>query len=97
MLTRDIFTGCLGSKFRLHVDSGTFVEVELIETTTLRRNPPGVGAKREPFSIVFRASKDFLVPQKIYKLQHEKVGTLEICLVPIGPDQQGMRYEAIFN
>jgi hypothetical protein len=37
------------------------------------------------------------VPQGIYKLENEKLGALEIFLVPIGPDEKGMRYEAIFN
>jgi hypothetical protein len=25
------------------------------------------------------------------------MGTLDLFLVPIGPDYQGMRYEAVFN
>ena len=98
MVTRDDFARCLGSRFRLHVDSGKPVEVELIAATALASRPPIEGlAKRGPFSIVFRAPRDFLVPQKIYQLQHDKLGTLDIFLVPIGPDAHGMRYEAVFN
>lgn len=37
------------------------------------------------------------VPQGIHRVEHEQLGSLEIFLVPLGPDQQGMRYEAIFT
>ena len=40
---------------------------------------------------------DVMLPQGTYKVEHEKLGTLEIFLVPIGPDKEGLCYEAIFN
>jgi hypothetical protein len=30
-------------------------------------------------------------------MEHEEIGALDIFLVPIGPDEEGPRYEAIFD
>jgi hypothetical protein len=46
---------------------------------------------------VFRGPKKPELPQKIYKLEHDKLGTFELFLVPIGLDKEGMRYQAIFT
>ena len=96
-LTHATFTDCLGSQFRLHYGSPAPLAVDLIAVTPLgvqgRPRPP----KREPFSLVFRGPRDFYLPQRVYKLEHSALGALEIFLVPIGPDDAGMRFEAVFN
>ena len=38
-----------------------------------------------------------LLPQSVYVLEHKKLGTLEIFLVPVEQDQDYVFYEAIFN
>lgn len=53
-------------------------------------------ARRAPFSLVFRGPGDRVLPQRIYRLAHDELGEFEFFLVPIGPDREGMRYEAIF-
>ena len=35
--------------------------------------------------------------QQIYKVSHEKIGEMEIFLVPLGPDKTGIKYEVIFT
>jgi hypothetical protein len=35
--------------------------------------------------------------QQIVPLEHDTMGRLDIFLVSIGPDEQGMQYEAIFS
>jgi hypothetical protein len=37
-----------------------------------------------------------VLPQGIQRLSHAELGELDLFLVPIGPDAQGMRYEAAF-
>lgn len=56
---------------------------------------PGDDA-REPFALQFRVAVAQVLPQAIYALRHERLGTLEIFLVPIGRDGDGVRYEAVF-
>ena len=40
---------------------------------------------------------DALKPRNIYEIEHEKMGALSLFIVPIGPDGEGLRYEAVFN
>lgn len=53
-------------------------------------------AKRKPFSLTFLGPMKPQMPQRIYPLEHTALGRLEIFLVPIGPAQGGMQYEAVF-
>jgi hypothetical protein len=75
------------------------VEATLIEVTEFDAlSPPDrQQAKRTPFSLVFRCGKETPLPQGTYTVEHERMGTLEIFLVPIGPDEGGLCYEAVFN
>jgi hypothetical protein len=38
-----------------------------------------------------------LLPQRIYRLEHDELGALDLFLVPIGRDDSGVRYEAVFT
>ena len=92
------FSEWVGSKFRIRRD-GTVQEVELIDATRVPspyHRPSGM-SQRSPFSVVFRAPQDALLPQGTYKLQHHKLGALELLLVPIGQDAEGIYCEAVFN
>lgn len=97
-LTQATFAPLVGRRFRLHVNPATTVEVELIEAVQLPVYPRrGPARTREPFSLVFRGSKEFVLPQRIYPLEQEEFGSVGMFLVPIEPDDLGHRYEAIFN
>ena len=86
------FADKVGDTFRLQQDSGEPFELELIEA----RGTAGQSDHREPFSIVFRAPAEPVLDQRIRRLEHDELGALELFLVPIGPDDTGMRYEAVF-
>lgn len=60
----------------------------------LGRNGPQA---RESFSVLFHAPADARLPQRIYPVRHPALGELELFLVPLGPDAQGLQLEAIFN
>jgi len=100
-MTFEQFSAHVGSPFRLLgvADDVGGPALELIEATSLRQEDErrDNALRQEPFSLVFRGSTDLVLPQSIYRLSHETLGDLEIFLVPIGPDAQGMRYEAVFN
>ena len=98
-ITVSEFSEHLNSTFRMHPESGDPLEVKLIEATELSSGsgPGEESRKRKPFSLVFRGPKEPELPQKIYKMEHGKLGTLDFFLVPIGPDQEGMCYQAVFN
>jgi hypothetical protein len=56
--------------------------------------PPGV---RPPFSLMFLARDPRVLPQRIYRMEHQELGELAIFLVPVGKDTEGVRYQALFN
>ena len=93
-LTYNHFTEELGNTFLLQ-HGGASIELELAEATALA--PAGVGSRRIPFSLIFHGPRQPTLPQKIYPLEHDRLGRLEIFLVPLGPQGESMRYEAIFT
>ena len=92
------FTPYLNQKFRIHMASMEPLEVELIEVAEFGSDPVGdeASGQRRPFSIVLRGPRDTYLPQRIYPVEHAEIGRLDLFLVPLGPDQEGMRYEAVF-
>lgn len=68
-------------------------EVELIEIS----ESAGGTASRAQFSLVFRGGPDLPLRQRIYRVEHDELGALDLFLVPIGPDGVGQRYEAVFT
>lgn len=92
--TVETFSGLVGDIFRLQVDGEQGFDTELIEATPLG---PALDQARAPFSLVFRGPAGILVPQRIYRLDHADLGAFELFLVPIGPDEVGMRYQAVFS
>ncbi len=93
-VTRDDFVPRIGEKFRVE-EAG--VELVLSEAVDLSVRGGSPGKRRAPFSLLFRGPMQPVLPQRIWALANEATGGLEIFLVPIGPDADGMRYEAVFN
>src|SRR5262245_39838088 len=98
-LTHGAFEPLVGKLFRLHVSAESRVEVELVEAKRLpvHARPGAQLPKREPFSLIFRGPREYMLPQRIYRIEQAELAGVEIFLVPVGPDETGQRYEAIFN
>jgi hypothetical protein len=99
-LTAASFAEHLATVFRLHA-GGESLPLELVEVQRASHagNPAAVGpaGRREPFNLVFRGPRSPWAPQGIHRLEHDQLGTLDLFLVPLGPDAVGMRYEAVFT
>ena len=94
-LTLQDFEACLNERFEIVVDNGEGLTLELVEASALE---DGYGSPRlAPFSLVFRGPRGVSLPQQIYTLRHEQMESMDIFLVPIRPDERGMRLQAIFN
>jgi hypothetical protein len=96
--TQEEFQSCLDESFTVRLESAGTVVLTLAEVTSLAEHneaPPGV--RRQPFSLLFRGEPQLDLPQRIYRLEHERLGSMELFIVPIGPDEQGMRFEAVFG
>lgn len=91
-LTAEDFRPHVGTGFRLTDVAGV---CELVEVTAQQGSVrPG---SRFAFSLVFRGPPQPVMEQRIRRLEHDGMGALELFLVPIGPDDAGMLYEAVFT
>ena len=91
-MTADTFRAHLREQFRL--DAGT-ADALTLELATVSGG--GDGADGRPFSVVFLGPGDPVLPQRIYRLEHIDLGVMELFLVPIGREADGVRYEAVFG
>ncbi len=96
-LTCADLAGHVNETFRLHRDAEPPLELILVETTEVAAAWAVRPGERRPFSLIFRGPRDVLLPQRTYRFEHDRLGAFEIFIVPIGPDEAGHRYEAVFN
>lgn len=89
---KKLFEENLNTKFSVRVDADKTVELELTQITESNAAP-----NYEQFALELRGPADAYLPQQIYSLEHERMGTMSIFLVPVGRDERGFEYEAIFN
>lgn len=88
------FSGLVDQSFDIRHDGGSLA-VTLVEAKQLGANPRA--GLRDPFSLIFRSAERGHLPQRMYEVRHAVLGTHELFLVPIGPDEHGMRYQAVFG
>jgi hypothetical protein len=91
-LTLDDFTPCVGQVFRLAHEGGALEFLLLRADLTSAR-----ASQRAGFSLEFLGPGAPVLPQQTYGLEHSALGILEIFLVPLGRQEGGMRYEAVFG
>lgn len=107
-LTAGDFRPHQGTRFRLMGGpppggSPATIETELVEVTEHGTSAPG--SFRAPFSVLFHGPLQPVLPQGSYRVEHEQLGTLELFIVPVGPDEPSvpgqvptaMCYEAVFG
>ena len=97
-ITFDMFEGRVGERFELSGADGQAVSSELLEAveTTEPGGTGPAGQHRTQFSLVFRGPLEPALPQATYAVEHDELGHLDLFLVPIGRDDTGMRYQAVF-
>ena len=86
------FQNQLNSRFSLQLSDSESVELLLTEVSELSTSP-----RQEMFAIVFRGPANSIMPQRIYHLANDTIGELDLFLVPIKQDDEGVYYEAVFN
>ena len=94
-LTEKEFSQHVGTKFHLKADQ-VGIDLELIEVKGYVSQKIEQGGM-ERFSVFFAGPGDPFLLQKVYRLKHARMGEFEIFLVPVAGDENGYRYEAVFN
>ena len=94
-LVPDTFSGHIGTSFTATPTfAGEPLELVLSECET---NPPNPVSDRRPFSLIFRADTPDALPQQIFELAHTEIGEVALFLVPLGPQDGRMRYQAVIS
>ena len=92
-LTRTSFEPHCQTVFQVVRDDAEPLELELVEAVD--KTPEGFDG--EQFSLLFRGPLDQPLDQRIYSIEHDAMGRLDLFLVPVDQRKQGFFYEAYFN
>jgi len=93
-LTVETFSRLLNFRFRIYADTVKTLEAELTEVT---RGHAVANTKGEYFSLLFNVPGHPILPQGIYCFELEELGRFELFIVPVGQNQSGTQYQAVFN
>lgn len=87
------FSACLQQNFRLHTGD-SFIDLTLI---SVEPHASQAGSTQTTaYSLVFQSAPGTPLPQSMYRLNHADLGEFDLFIVPIGEDDAGVRYEAVF-
>jgi hypothetical protein len=91
-LQHEEFLKHLNTKFRIHASETEVIEAELTDVSERLMSP-----RQERFSLVFRTTNGMLLEQGQRTFEHDEMGNFSLFIVPIGRDEEGIYYEAVFN
>lgn len=95
-LTHDDFASRVGEGFTLTAPDGATLDLTLAEANPMPQAQSS-DARRTPFSLIFHGPREPYAPQGTWQLHNAELGDLELFLVPLGPEHDAMRYEAVFT
>ena len=98
--THQDFAACVTQTFTIMDGPGESVPAEpvrldLAEVGTRGGFDPARQA-RQGFTLLFHGPLEPVLQQRIHRVSNESLGELELFLVPVGCEADGMRYEAVF-
>ena len=92
-LTSTDFDAVVGSDFQVGDDGTAPVGIRLREVLVGPEQP----GRRRPFSLRFSGPAAPVLDSVSHRLHHAQMGELEIFLVPIAAEPEGLVYEAVFT
>ena len=95
-LVYEDFADKVGAHFVISEEAMPAIALALVECELIkaRQLPP---SGRPPFSLIFAADTPQMLEQRIYRLEQEGLGAIDLFLVPVGKDSRGFLYQALFN
>jgi hypothetical protein len=101
-LVSETFANRVGEAFEATTAGGG--ETLELELSSCQETPHGFPEElreqigRVPFSLLFHsAERDRYWPQQTFTLRHPELGEFALFMVPLGPDDRGMQYEAVIS
>jgi hypothetical protein len=95
-LALDTFAGRVGEAFSVRGVPGSGEPVVLALAEAVAVGEAAATGARVPFSLLFTGPAENILPQGIYRVEHEALGATEIFIVPLAPAGDGARYQAVF-
>jgi len=89
------FETCLNNRFQVRLHDQSIYPLVLLEAAPLSRT--ALSRRSVPFQLKFHGPGPGYLPQQSHPLQHDKLGSFQLFLVPIGQDGDGFLYQAVFN
>ena len=98
-LTIDAATRLIGTSFEVALESGGSTTLRLDQALAFEVRPSrrGRAPKRTPFSLFFLSDPTIVLPQGSYDLRSDAASFEDMFLVPVGQDNEGTEYEAVFT
>jgi hypothetical protein len=90
--SRDAFVESVNTSFAARSDAQPVFMLELVSVTSQVSSET-----QESFSLMFRAPVDAPSVQGTYRLEHQTLPGMDIFLVPVKRDDNGISFEAVFN
>ena len=90
-LTHERFVPLMHTYFQVLRQDGE-IPLQLVEVSEVQSS-----GGSETFSVVFRGPSAAPLPQATYQFRQDNASALDLFIVPIGVDKDGVRYEAVFN
>jgi hypothetical protein len=91
-LTKASFQENLHTTFAVACSPQQSIDLELIEVREGRTSP-----RQEQFAPLFRGPVATPLSQGMWSLNHAALGQFDLFMTPVGADQDGYYYEAVFN
>ncbi|RIK45254.1 MAG: hypothetical protein DCC58_06960 [Chloroflexi bacterium] len=92
--TAETFQPLLDDLFTVAAGAGLGVPLRLVQVSRAQGSPAG---GRAPFRLLFLGPLAPVLPQRTYPFSHPALEPFSIFIVPLGPSDGGMRYEAVFS
>ncbi len=75
-------------------DTPVVLTLARVDVKDERYSRPGA---RLAFSLIFHGPPEPPLPQATYSMKNSTLGELALFTVPLGPGEEGLRYEVVFS
>jgi hypothetical protein len=93
----ETFQDQIGTSYDVDTGPSSSHELILVDVRRLSSESGNPENSRDPFSLIFHGPLEPILPQGIYRFRRNAAESIEIFIVPIGPENNAMQYEAIFT
>ncbi len=95
-ITKQTFENIKNKSFEITLQADNTISCELLEVKSIACHTLKEG-QAEPFSLLFQIAGDTIYEQNTYVIKNNELEEMPLFLVPIGADEKGVRYEAVFT